>query len=147
MTDQEQYEKQEKQEKAPQQYEKQEKQEKTWDEKYRRDPLSSLGWAGFLIWVGLVLLADNLGWLQQTGPFAELDAFYWILAGGGLLLLAIAAARAVMPEYRGPVIGNVILGLLLLSFSVQSLIAWDFVWPLIIIGFGVLLLFRALVRR
>ena len=150
MTEQPHYEKQEKQEKSPQQYEKQEKQEKeekTWEEKYRRDPLGSMGWAVFLIWAGLVLLAGNVGWLEQTGPFAKLDSGSWILAGGGLILLVIAAARAIFPEYRGSIIGNVIFGLILLSISMRSLLAWDFIWPIIIIGFGALLLFRALIRR
>ena len=149
MTENQQYEKQEKQEKPPQQYEKvekQEKEEKTWEEKYRRDPLSSIGWAVLLIWVGAVLLAGNVGWLDQTGPFAALDVGSWILAGAGLILLVVAGARAVLPEYRGSIIGNVIFGLILLSISVRDLLAWDFIWPLIIIGFGILLLFRALLR-
>ena len=36
-------------------------QEKSWEEKYRRDPVSSVVWAGVLVWAGLVLLASNLG--------------------------------------------------------------------------------------
>jgi len=45
-----------------------EKEEKSWDEKYRRDPLSAIVWAVILIWVGVVLLADNLGFLVTLRP-------------------------------------------------------------------------------
>ena len=42
--------------------------EKRWEEKGRRDPLSSMIWAGILIWVGVSLLANNLGILNSV-PF------------------------------------------------------------------------------
>ena len=41
--------------------------EKNYDEKYRRDPLGSIVWALILIWVGLVLLAQNMGYLNNGG--------------------------------------------------------------------------------
>jgi len=39
-------------------------QEKSWDEKWRRDPLSTLVWAIIFIWAGGVFLLSNLGMLD-----------------------------------------------------------------------------------
>jgi hypothetical protein len=39
--------------------------EKGWDEKWRRDPLSAIIWAAIFIYAGLVLLASNLGLLDN----------------------------------------------------------------------------------
>ena len=50
----EKYEKEE--EKAEKEHE---KEEKTWDEKWRRDPLSGIVWATILIWAGVVFCASS----------------------------------------------------------------------------------------
>ena len=59
----------EKEEKPRERHEKDEKhgekEEKNWEEKWRRDPLGGIVWAGILIWAGLVLLADNLQFLAR----------------------------------------------------------------------------------
>lgn len=76
MTEPQRYEKDEKEEKDSQMNEKgdekqQEKMdEKSMEEKYRRDPLGSMIWAGILIWAGVVLLGGNLGFLD-TLPIPE----------------------------------------------------------------------------
>ena len=49
-----------------------EKQEKRWEEKWRRDPLSAVVWAGILIWAGLAFLAQNMGFLAR---FERLEAW------------------------------------------------------------------------
>jgi hypothetical protein len=59
-----------------------EKEEKNWEEKWRRDPLGGMAWAGILIWAGLVLLADNL---KLFARFERLEAWAIILIGAGLM--------------------------------------------------------------
>ena len=41
------------------------REEKSAEEKYRRDPLGSIIWACILIWAGVVLLLNQLGYLDQ----------------------------------------------------------------------------------
>jgi hypothetical protein len=132
------HERQEKQEKH------EEKQEKTWEEKWRRDPLSGIVWAGILIWAGLVLLADNLRLLTR---FERLDAWALIFMGAGVIVLLEVVVRLVVPAYRRAVTGNLILGLVLLGIGLGNQVGWNVIWPLMLIAFGVFILLRGLIWR
>jgi len=121
-----------------------EKGEKNWEEKWRRDPLSGMVWAGILIWAGLVLLADNLRLLAR---FERLEAWAIILIGAGLILLLEVAVRLLVPAYRRAVTGTVIFGLVLIGVGLGELLSWDVIWPLILIAVGVFILLRVLIGR
>lgn len=121
-----------------------EKEEKNWEEKWRRDPLGGMVWAGILIWAGLVLLADNLRLLAR---FERLEAWAVILIGAGLILLLEVAVRVLVPAYRRAVTGTLILGLILIGAGLGDLLSWNVIGPLILILFGVFLLFRVLIVR
>jgi hypothetical protein len=121
-----------------------EKEEKNWEEKWRRDPLSGIVWAGILIWAGLVLLVDNLGFLAH---FARLEAWAVIFIGAGVIVLLEVAVRLLVPAYRRAVTGSVIFGLVLIGIGLGELLSWNVVWPLILIAVGVFILFRALIWR
>jgi len=127
-------EKEEKQEKQ------EEKEEKSWEEKWRRDPLSAAVWAGILIWAGLVWLAINLKLL-------DVDAWSLIFLGAGLLVLLEAAVRLLVPAYRRPVAGTFILGVVLLGIGLGILVGVELVWPFVVIVIGVGLLLRGLLGR
>jgi hypothetical protein len=121
-------------------YEKEEekRQEKSFDEKWRHNPLGAAVWALILIWAGLVLLAANFGLLAR---FERLSAWNIILAGAGLILLLEVLIRLLVPEYRRPVVGNAILGLLLLAAGLSTVWSWNLVWPLVLIIIGLALVF------
>jgi hypothetical protein len=116
-----------------------EKEEKSWDEKWRRDPLSAVVWAGILIWAGLVFLAENLDFL---GIFDQVGAWGFIFMGAGLLVLAEAAVRVLIPEFRRPITGTIIWGVILLAIGLGNIANWGVVWPVVLIIIGVSLLFR-----
>jgi hypothetical protein len=125
--------------------EKEEKEgEKSWDEKWRRDPLSALVWAAILIWAGLVLLADNLGVLVR---FEQLNAWGLIFLGAGLIVLLEVAVRWLLPDYRRPVIGSLILAVVLIAVGLGDLVTWDIIWPLALILLGVLIVVRGFFWR
>jgi hypothetical protein len=121
--------------------------EKTWEEKHRSDPLSRVVWAGILIWAGVVLLVNNLGILRDIPLLGGMSAWSIAFAGAGLIILVEVLIRLVVPEYSGPVIGSLIIALVLLGIGLDDLVGWSIVWPTIVIGFGVVILFRALVRK
>jgi uncharacterized membrane protein len=131
-------EKQEKQEKE------QEKQEKSWDEKWRRDPLSAAVWAMILIWAGLVLLAANLnlfGW--DTG-----NVWPYIFLGAGVILLLEVGFRMLVPAYRQPFRGNFVLALVFVAIGLGQLVGnWSVIWAIVLIGIGVYALLGGLFRR
>ncbi len=130
------------------------KDEKAPEEKWRRDPLSSIVWACILIWAGLVFLASNLGWLDAivsegeaiTGVSAidnVLSAWSLVLAGAGVIILLEVAIRLLVPAYRRPVLGTFIFGIILIGIGLGDLINWNILWPLIIIGIGLSVLVKA----
>jgi hypothetical protein len=131
-------EKEEKQEKQ------EEKEEKSWDEKWRRDPLSAAIWAGILVWAGLVFLADNLGLLARI---EHLDAWGLIFVGAGLLVLLEVVVRSLVPDYRRPVTGTLIFGIILLGIGLGDLIGWGVIWAVVLIIIGLSILVRGFLGR
>jgi hypothetical protein len=142
MTHQEKPEKTEKEEEKEE--EKRREKDQSFDEKFRRDPLAATGWALVLIWVGLVLLAENLGYLARIAPFETWDL---ILIGAGVIVLLGAAIRYMVPAYRRPVGGSVILGIILLAIGLGDTIGSGVVWAAALILIGVFMLLRAMVRK
>jgi hypothetical protein len=129
--------------------EKDEKQDgKSWEEKRRRDPLASLGWALVLIWAGVVLLADNFDLLDQINIdfIADLQPWSLIFAGAGLIVLALAIVRLLVPEYRGSVTGNIIFGFILLGVGLAETVGWGIMAALILIALGISSLLRGFFR-
>ncbi len=123
--------------------------EKNWDEKYRRDPLSSIVWAFILIWAGLVFLAYNLGWLNfQTisGLLKgyKLDPWSVVLIGAGVILLIEVATRLLVPEYRRPIMGSIVLAAILIGIGLGNIFNWVVTGGVILIALGLLIIFRGL---
>jgi hypothetical protein len=131
-------EKQEKQEKE------EEKHEKNWDEKWRRDPLNAAGWALILIWGGLVLLASNIGIFSWV---ALEDAWPVFFVGAGVILLLEVVVRLLVPAYRGPVTGTIVLALVFLGIGLGGLINWNLIWAFVLIAVGISILVRGLLQR
>ena len=141
MSDHQYHEKHEKEEKEE---EKAEKEEKSWDEKWRRDPLSALVWAIILIWAGLVLLASNLGLLAR---YEKVDAWGFVFTGAGVIILLEVVVRLLVPQYRRPVTGSLILAVILLAIGFGNLLGWGLVWPLALIAIGVTIVLAGFDRR
>lgn len=140
----------EKPEKQDEKMEKQdEKDEKGREEKWRRDPLGAIIWALILIWAGLVFLADNLGWLAQ---FEFQNVWGLIFVGAGLIVWLEVLIRLVRPEYRRPVVGTFIFGIILIGIGVGIMFPttpqlWGIIVAIAIIAAGVSLLLRGLGGR
>jgi hypothetical protein len=132
--------------------EKEEKQHEK-EEKGRSDPLSSITWGAIIIWAGVVLLAENLGYLAGFGlrgdiapgmlPF-RISTWGLIFLGAGVIIMIEVAARLILPSYRRHVAGNIILAFVFIGIGLGNLISWGVIWALILIALGVLILLRAM---
>jgi hypothetical protein len=113
-------------------------------EKYRRDPISSIFWAGVLILAGLVFFAENFGYLPRIGGA---EPWNWIAFGAGVLLLLEVLVRAASPDYARPVMGRVIFAAVLMMVGLSGLVRAEITWPLILVLVGVGILANTLFRR
>ncbi len=124
-----------------------EKEEKDRDEglgeKWRRDPIDAAGWAFFLIWIGVVLIAEQLGYLAR---FEMVETWAIIIMGAGVLVLLQVLIRLAIPAYRKPVLGSAIFGLVLLAVGLNDIIEvrWELFGALMLIIVGVAVLLGGL---
>jgi hypothetical protein len=129
--------------------EKDEKEEKnrneSWDEKWRRDPVDAAVWAFILIWVGLVWLAVNLGWLDQIVESGEAWAVGFI--GAGVIVLLGVLLRLLVPAYRRPLIGSVIFGVILLGIGLSQFVPDVAIGAILLIGIGLIILLGGFFRK
>jgi hypothetical protein len=132
-------------------------QEKSWDEKWRRDPLSAIIWALILIWAGLALVANNAGMIDDWGSslaritgireFNNLQVWNIILLGVAVLVFLEVIVRLLVPAYRRSVTGSLIFGLILLGIALGDIISWNILWPIILIIIGLSILLRGVFRK
>jgi hypothetical protein len=122
-----------------------EKSQGTWGyEKWRRDPLSSIVWAGMLIWAGLVLLGYNTGLISLRMGDTLIEPWSVVFAGAGVIVLLEVAVRLLVPAYRRAIGGTLIFAAILLGIGLGDLVGWNIVWALILIALGVSVLLRGL---
>ncbi len=110
--------------------------------------IGRLVWALILVWVGGVLLADNLGLLvrEVLSPMSfpwstslHPTVWRWLFLGAGGLLGLGVIARLLFPRYREDIVGNLILVIVCFGLGFDYV---DLVWPLILIAIGVVLLLK-----
>ncbi|MEW6717647.1 MAG: hypothetical protein AB1345_09110 [Chloroflexota bacterium] len=124
--------------------------EKSWEEKWRRDPLGTLIWGLIFIWAGLVLFADYLGLLDNLMaymPETGMGVWSWVLGGAGVLILIEVLVRLLMPEYRKPVIGSLVIGVVLIGIGLGGTLGWKLIGPSILIILGLSILLRGFFRK
>jgi uncharacterized membrane protein len=137
------------------------REEKSPDEKYRRDPLGSIIWACILIWAGVVLLLNQLGYLDQIKEILFSDQAAWtfrfpgdfsvwglIFLGAGVILLFEVLLRLLIPAYRKPVTGTIILAFVFIGIGLSnSGLPWEFILALVLIAIGLSIVVGSFTRR
>jgi hypothetical protein len=117
--------------------------EKGMEEKYRRDPLGTIESAVFLVWIGAVFLARNLGALPEG------DRFWMVLflGAGGIVVLEVLL-RLLVPEYRRPVGGSLVFAAALIGVGIGFGIGnWSIIGPLVLVAVGLSILVGGRSRR
>ncbi|MBN1810785.1 MAG: hypothetical protein JXA14_03010 [Anaerolineae bacterium] len=136
----EKYEKEE--EKSEKEYGKEEK--GNWEEKWHRDPLSAARWAIILIWAGIALLANQLPFMAKID---WLDGWALAFAGAGVIILMEAVVRVLVPAYRRPISGTLVLAAVFLGIGLGGLFGWEVTGAFILIAIGTGMLLRSFMRR
>ena len=115
-----------------------------WEEKWHRDPLSAARWATILIWAGVALLTDQLPFMAKIG---WLDGWGLALAGAGGIVLMEAVVRILVPAYRRPLGGILVLAALFLGAGLGSLFGLEVTGAFILVAIGAGMLLRGFMRR
>jgi hypothetical protein len=140
-----------------------EKREEKLEEKWQRDPLGSVIAAIILMWAGVVLLAQNMGYASTlTGildsiGFPEWDLpFDWtfslvgwrtlqaFLLGTGVIVVIEVIIRLIVARFRRNVVGSFIGAIVCFAIAFGN---WEVIWPLVIIAIGLSILVGALTGR
>ncbi len=100
-------------------------------------------WALILISVGVILLAQSLGYIEwdQFGGIWNL-----IFIAVGLIVLLEVAIRLVVPAYRRPVMGSLIFAVIMLSVGLGGFIGWGSIWAVALIVIGLAMIVGGLLR-
>jgi hypothetical protein len=129
-------------EKSEKEHEKEEK--GNWEEKWHRDPLSAARWAIIFIWAGIALLVNQMPFMAGI---EWLNGWGLAFAGAGIIILIEAVVRLLVPAYRRPTSGMLVLAAVFLGIGLGGLFGWDVTGALILIAIGLGVLLRSLVRR
>jgi hypothetical protein len=139
-----------------------EKQEEKWEEKWHRDPLGVVVGAVILIWLGIVLLAGNLGILDtfeglldalriqtwglpvEVLPFVNARVWPIFFLGAGMILLVELVVRLLMPAYRRRVLGTAIGAIVFFALAFGK---WALLGPLILIAIGISMLLGSFLKN
>ncbi len=124
--------------------EKQEEKGRGLDEKWQHDRLRAISIAVILIWGGLVALAGTLNLFNYDWARHGWSIF---LLGTGVILIVKVIIRSLVPEYRRRIGGSLIIGIILLAVGIGDLVGWVYIWPIVLIAIGLLIVLRGAFRR
>ena len=111
-------------------------------EKYRNDPLSGIILACALIWAGVAWILSNAG---VFGPGAE--PWPLALAGAGVIVILGVLVRLLVPQYRRPVGGSLVLGFVLVGVGLGQLLGCEIVGPLVLIAIALSIIIGVVSRK
>ncbi len=144
------------------------KQEEKQEEKWNRDPLSSIVFALLLIWAGSLFLASNMGYADVFTPILDnlpieaniineididlpffndlnfLDLIRVFFLGGAVIMLFEIALRLLLPAYRRRVLGTFVGFAIFLGVGFAN---FTLFWPMVLIAIGVSVLLGGFFSR
>jgi hypothetical protein len=100
-----------------------------------KDPISPITGGLIVVWLGVVFLLSNMGFLYWHNWWA-----YFIL-GIGVIFILESIIRSAIPKYRCGVAGKLIGGIILVTVGGIFIYGARDWWPLIIIAIGLFIIF------
>jgi uncharacterized membrane protein YjjP (DUF1212 family) len=100
-----------------------------------KDPISPITGGLIVVWLGVVFLLRNMGFLYWRNWWA-----YFIL-GIGVILILESIIRSAIPQYRCGVAAKLIVGIILFTVGGIFIYGARDWWPLIIIAVGLFIIF------
>ena len=112
-------------------------------QKAERKRIDAIWWAGVLIWIGLVLGAENLNILPRIGDGAEW--WLWIFIGAGLWALLLNV-YSMMSDWPRPTTWDWVWTVIFLLVGLGGVldIGGEIVGAVVLVGIGAVFLARAL---
>ena len=101
-------------------------------------------WGAVFIAAGIVALIATL---ELVPGLSAGNALSLIFVTAGVVFLIEAAIRLLVPTFRRPVTGTLILAFILLAIGVGGIIGFRNIWPLVLIAIGVIILAGQFLRR
>ncbi len=120
--------------------ERDEKENGEWGEKWSNDPLGGIVGGVIVVWLGVCFL------LITNGPWYWEDLWRYFLGGIGVIFLLEVAVRTVMPAYRRPIFGKLVLSVIFMALGFGGLVGIEAWWPLILVLVGLFIVISALRR-
>ena len=104
------------------------------EEKYKKDPLSSVFGGMILIVIGFVFFLMYQNYISSDQIWA------YLMIGLGCVFLLDVFLRLVIPKYRKPLLGRIITAAILILIGIAGLTAIEQWWPLFLILLGVIII-------
>jgi hypothetical protein len=111
------------------------------EERHKKDSLSGIIGGLIIILLGVLFLLRNMGYLWWHNWWA------YFLLGLGVILIIDAVIRSLVPQYRRPIIGRLIGGIVLIFIgagNIYGIVDW---WPLILVGVGIAIIIGAVLKH
>jgi hypothetical protein len=108
---------------------------------WHRDKLDAIGWAAFLIWGAIVLLADTT---KFSANFSWWNGWSVFFAGVGIIVIVGTVVRLLLPQYKRSAAGGFIFGAILLAIGLGG---WAWIWPLALLAIAITILMSVFKRR
>jgi hypothetical protein len=103
------------------------------EDKWQKDPLSG-------VFVGLILITIGITYIGKS-YLPDPDFWWaWSLVGIGMVSILDAAVRSTRPEWKRPVLGKIVLGIILIAVGVGFIYEIEEVWPYVLIAVGFVIL-------
>jgi hypothetical protein len=109
--------------------------------RHYRDRIGRVFFGIIVIWLGVSFLLREHDFLYHS------DWWAYFLFGLGIIFIAEAIVRMILPEFKRPYLGKMIVGSIFLALGANNIYGMEEWWPVILIAAGVAIILLTFVRK